>query len=73
MVVLGASAVAAAAYVLVQHVKLRAMSSRSCTSSAGGGPLAYETSKAVDEYLQMHFASPDEVFPYEDAPKVRTG
>jgi hypothetical protein len=31
---------------------------------------AYETSKAVDEYVQLHYASADEVFPYEDAPKV---
>lgn len=43
---------------------------RSTTSSAGGGALAYETKKAVHEYLQMHYATPEELFPYADAPKV---
>ena len=67
----GATAAVASVYLLLRSYRLRAVSGRSTTSSAGGGPLAYETSKAVDEYLQMHFATPDEIFPYADAPKVR--
>jgi putative 4-mercaptohistidine N1-methyltranferase len=39
---------------------------RSTTSSAGGGAAAYETRKAVDEYLQFHFGQEDPAFfPYK--------
>lgn len=64
-------ATVAAAVQLYRYLKLSSVTDRSTTSSAGGGAVAYETSKAVDEYLQMHFALPDEVFPYKNAPKVR--
>ena len=60
-----------AGYCLSAHLSRRSGTGRSTTSSAGGGAAAYETSRAVDEYLQLHFASADEVFPYDDAPKVR--
>ncbi|EFN59874.1 hypothetical protein CHLNCDRAFT_18766 [Chlorella variabilis] len=43
---------------------------RSTTSSAGGGAGAYETRKAVEEYLQFHFGQPDEVMPYNVGPKA---
>lgn len=46
---------------------------RSTTSSAGGGVGAYETRKAVDEYLQFHYGKPEEVLPYEAGPQVRSG
>jgi hypothetical protein len=42
---------------------------RSTTSSAGGGTLAYETKKAVDEYLLFHFGRPEDIFPYANGPK----
>ncbi|GLI58723.1 hypothetical protein VaNZ11_000476 [Volvox africanus] len=42
---------------------------RSTTSSAGGGSAAYETKKAVDEYLQFHFAAPEDLLPYANGPK----
>ncbi|GFR46879.1 hypothetical protein Agub_g8520 [Astrephomene gubernaculifera] len=42
---------------------------RSTTSSAGGGAAAYETKKAVDEYLQFHFAAPEDLLPYSNGPK----
>ncbi|KAG2451483.1 hypothetical protein HYH02_004081 [Chlamydomonas schloesseri] len=42
---------------------------RSTTSSAGGGAAAYETKKAVDEYLQFHFAAPTDLLPYANGPK----
>ena len=44
--------------------------SRSTTSSAGGGVGAYETRKAVDEYLQFHYGRPEDIMPYECGPKV---
>ncbi len=44
--------------------------SRSTTSSAGGGVGAYESRKAVDEYLQFHFGQPDEIMPYDIGPNV---
>jgi hypothetical protein len=50
-----------------------ANASRSTTSSAGGGVAAYESRKAVDEYLQFHFGKPEEVMPYDCGPKVRPG
>lgn len=37
----------------------------------GGGAAAYETTKAVDEYLQFHYAPAEQLLPYTDAPKVR--
>lgn len=43
---------------------------RSTTSSAGGGASAYETKKAVDEYLQFHFAHGEEILPYPQGPTV---
>ncbi|KAK9817154.1 hypothetical protein WJX72_010440 [[Myrmecia] bisecta] len=42
---------------------------RSTTSSAGGGSAAYETRKAVDEYLQFHYADPADFLPYENGPQ----
>ncbi|KAG2498281.1 hypothetical protein HYH03_003542 [Edaphochlamys debaryana] len=41
---------------------------RSTTSSAGGGAAAYETKKAVDEYLQFHFGAPEDLMPYAKGP-----
>lgn len=46
------------------------LADRSTTSSAGGGASAYETRKAVDEYVQFHFGDPKDVLPYADGPKV---
>ncbi len=46
---------------------------RSTTSSAGGGVSAYETRRAVDEYLQFHYGKPEEILPYELGPKVGAG
>lgn len=43
---------------------------RSTTSSAGGGTAAYETRKAVEEYLQFHFGKDEDILPYENGPKV---
>ncbi len=44
---------------------------RSTTSSVGGGAAAYETRKAVDEYLQFHFGQDADVLPYAAGPQVR--
>jgi hypothetical protein len=43
---------------------------RSTTSSAAGGVAAYETRKAVDEYLQFHFGADEDILPYKAGPKV---
>lgn len=43
---------------------------RSTTSSAGGGAAAYETRKAVDEYLQFHFGADEDILPYACGPKA---
>ena len=70
-IVVSTTAAIAGAVQLYRHLQLSSVTDRSTTSSAGGGAVAYETSKAVDEYVQMHFALADEVFPYKNAPKVR--
>lgn len=67
------AAVGAAAALLVQAVirKRRAdVSDRSTTSSAGGGAAAYETKKAVDEYIQFHYGAAEDLLPYANGPKV---
>jgi hypothetical protein len=69
-IVVSTAAAVAGALQLYRYLQLSSVSGRSTTSSAGGGAVAYETSKAVDEYVQMHFALPDEIFPYKNAPKV---
>jgi hypothetical protein len=69
-IIVSVSAAVAGAVQLYRYLKLSSVSDRSTTSSAGGGSVAYETSKAVDEYVQMHYASADEIFPYKNAPKV---
>jgi hypothetical protein len=70
-VIVLSTAAAVAAAVQLYRCSIPSVSERSTTSSAGGGAVAYETAKAVDEYVQMHYASADEVFPYRNAPKVR--
>jgi len=51
--------------------KSGSLAQRSTTSSAAGGAAAYETRKAVDEYVQFHFGDPKDVLPYENGPKVK--
>jgi hypothetical protein len=68
--VVATAAAAAGAYLLWRRYTLSKLSGRSTTTSARGGPMAYETPTAVEEYLQMHFAPADDIFPYADAPKV---
>ena len=60
----------AAAYLLYRHIVSRSNGFGSTTASSGGGPARYEQMTAVEEYLQMHFAAADDIFPYENAPKV---
>ncbi|MEW5305282.1 MAG: hypothetical protein WDW36_007834 [Sanguina aurantia] len=48
--------------------KSTGLEERSTTSSAGGGAAAYETRKAVDEYVQFHFGADDDVMPYAAGP-----
>ncbi len=44
---------------------------RSTTSASGGGVAAYETNKAVSEYLQFHFGRDEDILPYSIGPTVR--
>nr|QKY15185.1 predicted protein [Polytomella parva] len=41
---------------------------RSTTSSAGGGASAYETKKAVEEYLMFHYGAAEDILPYKTGP-----
>eukprot|EP01006_Ploeotia_vitrea_P045547 TRINITY_DN66951_c2_g6_i1.p1 TRINITY_DN66951_c2_g6~~TRINITY_DN66951_c2_g6_i1.p1 ORF type:complete len:281 (-),score=32.07 TRINITY_DN66951_c2_g6_i1:196-1008(-) len=38
-------------------------------STTASGSTVYESAKAVDEYLQFHFATAEEFMPYSDGPK----
>ncbi|PNH09921.1 hypothetical protein TSOC_003420 [Tetrabaena socialis] len=76
MALIIAGAAGAGAALLVKHIlaarasgKGESVQERSTTSSAAGGAAAYETKKAVDEYLQFHFAAPDDLLPYPNGPK----
>lgn len=45
---------------------------RSTTASGvgpGQGSLVYESARAVDEYVQFHFADPDELLPFPCGPR----
>jgi hypothetical protein len=42
----------------------RHLASRSTTSSGSGGSAVYETSRAVDEYIQFHYADGPDLLPY---------
>lgn len=65
----GIGAAAATSLAFLWHVKTRGNAStatvRSTTDSGIGGAAVYETSRAVDEYLQFHFASDSELMPYK--------
>ena len=41
------------------------------TTGSNGGVALYETSKAVNEYLQFHFGADNDILPYSHGPKVR--
>ena len=48
----------------------RTMSSQATVrSTTASGSTVYESARATDEYLQFHFAPPDEILPYKDAPR----
>lgn len=66
VIAVGAGALAA----LKKSKGSEAEKDRSTTSSAGGGPSAYETKRAVDEYIQFHFGKDSDLLPYECGPKV---
>lgn len=63
----GAAATSIAIALQRRRAARRVSTGRSTTSSAAGGTAAYETRKAVDEYLQFHFGEEDPTFfPYPE-------
>ena len=65
-----ASAIGGLLMLLLRKKGNSSLEERSTTSSAGGGAAAYETRKAVDEYLQFHFGVDSDILPYSYGPKV---
>lgn len=69
-------AVAAGASLSAAAVAYRLYKYHGWFSRAGVRPVAdgdvasYEIKRAVDEYLQFHYASEQEILPYPHAPKV---
>jgi len=58
---------------LTQSSRLMSTAVRSTTASGVGGSAVYETAKAVDEYLQFHFATEEELVPYSAPPPGALG
>jgi hypothetical protein len=71
LIAAGIGAAGAAFFIFNKRFKKDDLKDRSTTSSAGGGSAAYETAKAVDEYLQFHFGADQDIMPYKNGPKVR--
>ena len=67
---IGAAATLAVQLLVRLHKAASENKDRSTTSSAGGGAAAYETKKAVDEYIQFHFAAEEDLLPFAEGPKV---
>ena len=71
----GAAAGAAAAFCYLQAKPVsapKAATGTGSTTGSTGGVALYETSKAVNEYLQFHFGADNDILPYGHGPKVRT-
>lgn len=66
----GAGVAAALGSVALKWYAGRGLENRSVTSILGGSSKAYETRKAVDEYVQFHFGDPSTVAPYPFIPEV---
>lgn len=66
----GIGVATALGWVALKHCGRGLPENRSVTSILGGGAKAYETRKAVDEYLQFHFGDPSVVVPYPFIPEV---
>eukprot|EP00798_Chlamydomonas_sp_ICE-L_P012613 gene12613-15841_t len=66
----GASEVAVGAIVSPDDIAMSIPTeeARSTTSAAGGGVSAYETAKAVDEYLGFHYGADKDILPYLNGP-----
>ncbi|GAX83216.1 hypothetical protein CEUSTIGMA_g10642.t1 [Chlamydomonas eustigma] len=69
LIAAGIGAAGAAFLIFGKRFKKDDLKDRSTTSSAGGGAAAYETVKAVDEYLQFHFGTDQDIMPYSNGPK----
>ena len=68
-VTLGASAIAAySAYSLYRY---HGWFSRAGVRPVSSGDHTCDVKRAVDEYLQFHYATPEEVLPYPNGPKVQ--
>ena len=69
--VLAAGASLSAAAVAYRLYKYHGWFSRAGVRPVADGDIAsYEIKRAVDEYLQFHYASEQEILPYPHAPKV---
>lgn len=66
---LGASA--SAAYAAYRLYRYHGYFSRAGIRPVSEGDVTFEVKRAVDEYLQFHYATAQEVLPYPHAPKVR--
>ena len=69
-VTLGASA--AAAYSAYRLYRYHGWFSRAGVRPVSNGDHSFDVKRAVDEYLQFHYATPQEVLPYPGGPKVQT-
>ena len=68
---LAVGASASAIYAAYRLYRYHGYFSRAGIRPVSEGDLTFEVKRAVDEYLQFHYATAQEVLPYPRAPKVQ--
>lgn len=68
---IAAGASLSAAAVAYRLYRYHGWFSRAGIRPVADGDASYEVKRAVDEYLQFHYASEQEILPYPNAPKVQ--
>ncbi len=72
VVALALGASASAAYTAYRLYRYHGYFSRAGIRPISNGDSYFEVKRAVDEYLQFHYSTQQEVLPYCHAPKVST-
>ncbi len=72
VVALALGATASAAYTAYRLYRYHGYFSRAGIRPISNGDSDFEVKRAVDEYLQFHYSTQQEVLPYRHAPKVST-
>ena len=69
---LAAAGSVSAVYAAYRLYRYHGYFSRAGIRPISEGDLTYEVKRAVDEYLQFHYATAQEILPYPHCPKVQS-